>query len=102
MRKIMPALAAMLALGATASLGVATADTAPVDAETLSPDKVNAMLDAGWYGDPTDQAERLYSPDACRVIDVTDVPKVAVSKLLAKGFKGNPNDGREALYAPSC
>lgn len=36
------------------------------DAETLTDSEVRGLLHAGWFGDPTDGEERVYSPD-CEV-----------------------------------
>ena len=105
MRKtILPGIGAFVALVATWGVGVAMASPADsVDITTYSDAKVNAMLDAGWYGDPTDgDDERLYSPDTCRVIDATDLPASVVEHLRDQGFSARNNDGQEALYAHAC
>ncbi len=73
-------LAATLVMGTMALLApTANANPAPspylpalltVDAETAPPALVDSLLEAGYHGDPTDHAERLYVP----VGTVVDVP----------------------------
>ena len=63
---------------------------------------LETLIEAGWYGDPTDQIEALYSPDTCRVVKVTGLPENVVRLLTDRGFTARPGDGREALYAPAC
>lgn len=51
----------------TSAWDVDTASDVPascgyVDANAYTADEVAALIAQGWYGDPTDHAERLYAP----------------------------------------
>jgi hypothetical protein len=41
---------------------IATDPCQTLDAESLSENQVVVLIADGWYGDPTDHAETLYSP----------------------------------------
>lgn len=57
----------------------------------------NDLLEAGFYGDPSDRHERLYAP---RVADVENAAEWVVDALLQAGYTSDPTDGHERLYAP--
>ncbi|TFV90385.1 hypothetical protein [Blastococcus sp. CT_GayMR16] len=96
---------------AVVAAGPALTNAVSVAAGSLSDAVRNALLAAGWRGDPTDGQERLYAPaggggggsqsfifDEARQND--PVYMNWWNGLLGAGWKGNPNDSQERLYSP--